>query len=191
MAAAWSSENANFFWSARTRSARPRASDDRDDFVDMVERFSRAEQDVLALLCLAEVELRAALHHLAAVLDEVLEHALERERLRHAVHEREHVVVEGALELGVLVEIIQNGLRMRRALELDDDADVGGRFVAQVADALELLLLHEVGDARDELALFTRYGIEVMMICVSFLPSSTISASPRTTTGPCPWRRHA
>src|SRR3989344_7689457 len=42
---------------------------------------------------------------------------------------------------------------MRRALHLHHDADVRGGFVAQVANALKLLLLHQVLDARDEFAL--------------------------------------
>jgi hypothetical protein len=36
---------------------------------------------------------------------------------------------------------------MRALLEVDDDADVLGRLVAQAADALYLLVAHEVGNA--------------------------------------------
>ncbi len=115
---------------------------------------------MLALLRLLEFVLGTALHHFLAVEDERLEHALERERLRHAVDEREHVVVEGALELGVLIEVIEDGLRVRGSFELDDNADIGRRLITQILHAFELLIAHEVGDARDEVRLVhaVRYG---------------------------------
>ena len=108
--------------------------------------FLRAEQDVLALFRFRQVELRALRDDLFAERDEVFEERLERKRLRHAVDERDDVVVEGLFELRVLVEIVEDGLRVRVVLELDDDADVLGALVAQVADAFELLFVHQVGD---------------------------------------------
>ena len=119
----------------------------------MVERLGEAQENMLALLRLLELVLGATLHHLLAVEDEGLEHALERERLRHAIDEREHVVVEGALELGVLIEVVEDGLRVRGSFELDDNADVGCGLITQILHAFELLVAHEVRDTRDEVRL--------------------------------------
>ena len=105
---------------------------------------------MFALLGFPEVEFRALLDDRPAMRDEMLEHPLEGQRLRHAVDESKHVVVEGRLKLCVFVEIVQDGLRVRRALELDDDADIVRGLVPQVADALELLFVHQIRDARDE-----------------------------------------
>ena len=130
-----------------------RGADGLDDLVDVVERLREAKEDVLALLCLPELVLGATLHHLLAVRNEGLKHALKREGLRHAVHKGKHVVMEGALELRVLVDIVEHGLRVRGALKLDNHADVSRGLVAQILDALDLLVAYEVRDARDEVRL--------------------------------------
>ncbi len=36
---------------------------------------------------------------------------------------------------------------MRALLELDDDADVLGRLIAQAADAFDFFVAHQIGDA--------------------------------------------
>ena len=75
----------------------------------------------------------------------------QRERARHAVDERDHVHAERGLHRGVLVELVEHDLRDDAALELDDEphaAPVG--LVAQVGDLGDLLLVHEVGDLRDQ-----------------------------------------
>ena len=59
---------------------------------------------MLALFGLPQVELGTALHDLVAVIHKVPEHRIEGEYLRHAVDEREHIVVEGSFERRVLVE---------------------------------------------------------------------------------------
>ena len=130
-----------------------RLLNNRNDLINVVERLRETEEDMLALLGLPQVVFGAELHHLSAVLHEVLQHAREGEHLRHAADKREHVVVEGAFKFGVFIQIIQNGLRMRRAFELHDDANIRSGFIAQVADALNFLLLHQVCDTRDKLAL--------------------------------------
>ena len=63
--------------------------------------------------------------------------AVERERARHAVDDREHVRAEVLLQLGVLVEVVQHDLRDGVALEHDDEALAGaaGGLVADVGDA--------------------------------------------------------
>ena len=62
------------------------------------------------------------------------------------------------------------------------------RLVAQVADALELLVAHQLGDVLDRAcALLTWYGISVTTICDLFDDSfSSITARARMTMRPRP-----
>ena len=48
---------------------------------------------------------------------------------------------------GVLVEIVDDDLRIAVALQLDDDARVLVRLVAHRGDVGEDLLVHQIGDA--------------------------------------------
>ncbi|MNX79391.1 hypothetical protein D3C86_1110200 [compost metagenome] len=68
-----------------------------------------------------------------------------------AVDQGEHDDAEGGLELGLLVEVVEHHLGVGVALELDDHADaVAIALVAQIRDAVELLVLDQVGDLLDE-----------------------------------------
>ena len=69
-----------------------------DDRVEVVERDLEAFEDVRPVARLAEVELGAPADDLAAPVDVVLEDRLERQRLRLAVDQRQHVHVEGELQ---------------------------------------------------------------------------------------------
>ena len=58
------------------------------------------------------------------------------------------------LQLGVLVEVVEHHLRHLAALQLDDDPHaVAIGLVAQIGDALDHLLAHQVGDPLDQLRL--------------------------------------
>ena len=100
---------------------------------------------------LAEVELGAAADDLAPVVDVVLEHAAQRQRLRLAVDQGQHVHVERELHRGVLEQVVQHLVRVRVALDLDVDAHaVAVGLVAQVGDAVDLLVLDQVGDLLEQ-----------------------------------------
>ena len=71
-----------------------RLADRLDDRVEVVEGDLEALEDVGPGAGLAEVELGPAADDLAAMVDVVLEDRLERQRLRLAVDEGEHVQVE-------------------------------------------------------------------------------------------------
>ena len=69
-------------------------------------------------------------------------------RLRLAVDQRHHVDAEGVLQLGLLVQVVEHHLGHLAALELDHQPHA--RLVAlvlDVADALDLLLVHQLGHA--------------------------------------------
>ena len=97
-------------------------ADERDHLVEVVERDQVALEDVRALLGLAQLELRAADDDRALELEVVAQELEQRQRLRHAVDERDRVVAERRLQRGVLEELVEDDLRDRLALQLDDDA---------------------------------------------------------------------
>src|SRR5207302_229307 len=79
------------------------------------------DEDVRALLRLAQPESRAADDDLDLVGDVVPHHLTDVESARYAVDERQHVDAEGVLQLRVLVEIVEHDLADRVALEHDDE----------------------------------------------------------------------
>ena len=133
-----------------------RLANDLDHLVDVVDGDLETIQDVLALERLVELVLRAPDDDLVPVRDVVLQHFLDAHDLRHELarlrigHERQHDHAERRLHRGVLVQLVEHHARDRIALELDDDAGRVRRLVAQVADALELLVANELRDVLHE-----------------------------------------
>ena len=106
---------------------------------------------MIARLGLAQVELRAANHDLAAEVDEALDELGEVQHLRPAADDGQHDDAEALLQLRVLVEVVQDHFRHFAALQLDDDAHAFAiGFVAQIGDAFDGLLADEVGDLLDQ-----------------------------------------
>ena len=104
-----------------------------------------------ARLGLAQLELGAPADDLAPELDEVVDQLDERQHLRAAADDRQHDDAEAGLQLRVLVEVVEDDLADLAALQVDDDAHaVAVGFVADVGDALDRLLAHQVGDALDQ-----------------------------------------
>ena len=110
-------------------------------------------------LGLAQLESRPARQHLEAVLDVARHQILEVHHLRPAAVDRQQDRPESRRQLRLLVQVVQHHLADRAALELHHHADavlVG--LVAQVADAVDLLLVHQVGDLFDQRRLVHRIG---------------------------------
>ena len=101
-------------------------------------------------LGLAQLVLQPAGDDLALEVEVVAEQVAQRERPRHAVDERDRVVAPGRLQRRVLVELVQDDLRDRLALQVDLDAHAG--LVGEVLDVGDLrdhLLVDEIGDLLD------------------------------------------
>ena len=97
---------------------------------------------------LRQIENGAARDDLAAVAEEGLEHLLERHELRLAVLQRDHVDAEHGLHRRLREEVVEHDFGDFAALQLDDDAHavlVG--LVADLGDAVDVLVAHQVGDA--------------------------------------------
>ena len=124
------------------------AADEGDDLVEGVEGLQVAFEDVEAFEGLAQAELRAAHDDVDLVVDPVADEAVDRQGAGHAVDEREHVGGEVLLQAGALVEVVEDDLGDGVALEDDDEALAGaaGGLVADVGDAADRSVAHELGD---------------------------------------------
>ena len=136
-----------------------RRADDVDNLVDVVLGDEQTQHDVEALLGLAQLEARAAHHHVVAVVDEVLDQVAQVEQLRAAVDQRDVVHREDRLQRRILVERVEHDARHGIVLQNHDDAQsVAVRLVVDVGDALNLLLVNHVGDFLNHLRLVDHVG---------------------------------
>src|SRR6266850_2456630 len=127
------------------------AADDANHQIELLDGLAQARENVRPLLRARELVPRPAGDDLAPEADERLQHSLEVDDLRAAVDERQHDDPEARLHLRVLVELVQDDLRDLAAAQLEHDPDaLPVRLVADLRDALDLLLLHELGDLLDE-----------------------------------------
>ena len=93
----------------------------------------QALEDVRARLGFPKLELDAAPDHVAPEFDEVLDDFEEPEHAGPAAHDGEQRDAIPHLELGVLVEVVEDDVRQLAPLELDDDPHaLAARLVAQV-----------------------------------------------------------
>ena len=112
-----------------------------------------------AFLGLLQVEARTAHHHVVAVIDEMLDQIAHRQHLGTAVHQRDIVHCKRSLQRRILEERVQHDAGDGVVFENDDDAKaVAVRFVVDIGDALDLLLVDHVGDLLDHLGLVDHVG---------------------------------
>ena len=104
-----------------------------------------------ALARLLEIKLGAASDDDAAVLNVMLQDGLQRQRLRLAINEREHVHAECGAERSELQQLVEHLVRIPVALHLNVDAHpVAVGLVAKISDAINATLFHQVGDLLNE-----------------------------------------
>ncbi len=131
-----------------------RGTDQLDDRVEVLERREQALEDVRARLLLRQLVLGAAHDHLALVSDVVVDDLPQVQRARNVVDERDHVHAERRLHRRVLVELVEDDLRDRVALELDHEAHAAlVRLVAQIGDLGDAFFVDQFGDLGHEVAL--------------------------------------
>ncbi len=127
-------------------------SNERDDLIEGIERGEVAAQNVHALFGLLEAECGATHNDVNLVRDPRSDKAVECQRTRNAVNNRQHVRAKVLLKRRVLVEVIEHNLRHRVTLENDDESLAGAaaRFIPNVGNAGKAALLDELGDAQRE-----------------------------------------
>ena len=99
-----------------------------------------------AVFGLTEAETGTAGDDIAAVLDEAFEQLADVHLLRATLVEGEQDDAERVLEVGVLIELVDDDLRVLVALELDDHARVLVGLVAEVGDLIQHLVGAQLGD---------------------------------------------
>ncbi len=124
---------------------------DADYFIDVVQRQSEAEQNVVTVARLPQFEIGAAAHDIDAVFDEVLDGLQQAEFARLAVDDGEVDDAEADLQLGVFVEVIEDDLGLFAALQLENDAHaVAVAFIADLGNAFDPLLVDQRGGVFDQ-----------------------------------------
>ena len=99
---------------------------------------------MLAVARLAQFVFGAPADHFNAVVDEELDAIDQAQFARLAVDDREHDDAEADLQLGVLIQIVEDHLGLLAAFEFEHDAHaVAVAFIADVADALDLLVVDQ------------------------------------------------
>ena len=123
-------------------------ADDGHDFVDMVQRLQQAFQNMGPVLRFVQLELRPPGHNVLLVLQVVIDHLPQVQHLGLPVYQGQHVGAEILLHGRMLVQHVQHHLGLDVPLQLHHDphalAVIG--FIPDIADAFDLLLVHQVGD---------------------------------------------
>ena len=83
-------------------------------------------------------------HHLFSMFDEILQDTLEIQKTRlNAIHQGDQIETERALEIGVLVKLIQDLFREGILLQLHHHANlITTGLIANVGNAHEFLIAH-------------------------------------------------
>ena len=85
------------------------------------------------------------------MIDKVTNAVNQTQLARLPVDNGQHDDAEADLKLRVLIEIVENDLCLLAALQLENNSQaVTVAFVADIRDARELLVLHEIRDLLDE-----------------------------------------
>ena len=112
-----------------------------------------------AVARLVEQELGAARDHLFAEGDEQRQQVLQIHHLRPARIQRQHIGSKIRLQRREPIELVQHDIGHRIALQFDHDAiAIAIGFIAQIGNALDLLVAHQVADPLDHRGLVHLVG---------------------------------
>ena len=129
-------------------------ADDMHDFVNIIQCLEQALQDMRAGQTLVQVILRTPRHDVFLMFHIPVQHFAQGEHLGLTVHKRQHDHTEGILQLSVLIQIIEDHLRLRVTLEINHDAHaVTVALIADIADTIQLLLMHQFSNLFNQLGL--------------------------------------
>src|SRR5690606_3079268 len=110
-----------------------RIADQRNDVIECVDRLVQSFQDMGTCLCLSKVKFGPATNDLSPEGDKGLQHPLKRQKLWLAVDDGDADNSERRLQWRQLIKLVQDHLRNRVTLELDDHTNsFAVRFVADL-----------------------------------------------------------
>ena len=120
------------------------ASDKGNNLVQVVEGDEQTLQDVGSFLGLGQLVAGTTHDNVGPVLDEILNQLLEVERHRPALHQADIIDAERALQLGFLIQVVEDHRIEGILLQVIHDAHpVAVRLVAQVRNALDDLVVNQ------------------------------------------------
>ena len=118
-----------------------------DDLVEVVEGLDEALQQVGLLFCFPQFVAGPAGDHIPSVVHKAPQHVLEAQYFGLAAHDGEHIHAESGLHGRVGEELVENDPADGIALELDNYShSLAIRFITQVRDALDHLVLDQTGN---------------------------------------------
>src|SRR5262249_43190196 len=126
-----------------------RSANNAQEFIEVGERNQITFERFGALFGLAQLVSGAAQDDFAPMIDVNRVGFVERQQLRPAVIDRQHRNRKRTLQRGVLVEIGNDDFRVGVAFELDDNARVFIRLIANIADVGQDLLVYQLRDPLD------------------------------------------
>ena len=99
----------------------------------------------------AQLKHRAARHHFAAVVQKDFNQVFQVAQLGLPIDQGHHVHAKGVLQLGLLVQVIENDLWHLAAFELNHHPHAGlVGLVLDVADAFYFFLMYQLGNALEQ-----------------------------------------
>ena len=134
-------------------------ADDVDDLIGLIHHQLQTLQNVLTLFGFFQVVGGTAGDDLKLELEILLQHLLQGHYLGHAVFQRQHNDADGILQLSKAVQLVQHHLRIGAHLQVNDDAHaLAVAFIIDVADAVDTLILYQLGNALDQAGLIHHVG---------------------------------
>ncbi len=99
-----------------------------------------------------QLVLGTAANHYLTMLNMFFKHLLQVQNTGlNTIHQGQNIVVERRLERGHLVELVQDLTWVRIFLQFDHDTDAFlVRFIAEITNAVDLLLTHQIGNLFQE-----------------------------------------
>ena len=121
--------------------------DQLDNRIDVAQGNRQAFQQVGLFTGLAQFEHGAACHHFPAVADKGIQQLAQVEDLRLTIYQCHGIDTEHRFHLGLLVQVIEHHLGIFATAQLNHHAHPFFiRFVAQLGDAFNFLVFHQLGD---------------------------------------------
>ena len=134
-------------------------ADGGDQLIHDIGGFLEALQNVGSLLGLSQVVLGTAADDLVLELHVLLDHLLEGQHPGDFMVNGDHDDAHGVLKLGVLIQLVQHHLGVGLFADVNDDPHaLAVGLVVQVGDALDPLVLDQLGDALNQPGLVDHIG---------------------------------
>ena len=135
-------------------------ADDADHFIQMQEDQQHAGQNFQAMLDFRQAVARTAQQNFAAMVEPLAQSFRQRNHARHdAINQHIHIHREARFQLRIAEQAFHHDHGINRArLGLKNDAHIFSRFIANIAQKRQLLVIQKLGDLFDQSRLLHAIG---------------------------------